>query len=74
MNAKIACSKRFAHYLLRTVCAFATATCHTQALPKFTQGARAIAYGFAYLAFGNSIAEANVHGAPESYWKYLKSQ
>ncbi len=66
MLAIFAGGKRLAHYLLGTVGALATAACHTQALPQFPQGTSAIAYGFAYLAFGNPVAEANVHGAPES--------
>ena len=61
----LASRERFVNHLLRAVGAFATATCHAQALPKLAQGTRAIAYGIADLAFGYSVAEANVHVAPE---------
>jgi hypothetical protein len=60
---KFARGERFANYLLCAIGALTAATCHAEALPKFTQGTRAFAYGFANLAFGNSIAEADVHGA-----------
>jgi len=74
MLAKFAGGKRFADHLLRAIGALATTTCHSQALPKITQGMRAFTYGIANLAFGNSVAEANVHGAPESCWTNAKSQ
>jgi len=74
MLAKITSRKRFAHHLLRAIGALATATCHAQALPKLTQGTRAVADGVANLAFRNSVAEANVHGTPESCSRNPKSQ
>jgi len=74
MLAKFAGRKRFADYLLRAIGALATTTCHAQALPKITQGMRAFTYGIANLAFGNSVAETNVHGAPESSCANAKSQ
>jgi hypothetical protein len=72
--AKFAGGKRLADYLLRAIGTLATTTCHSEALPKITQGMRAFTYGIANLAFGNSVAEANVHGAPESSWGNTKSQ
>jgi hypothetical protein len=61
----LARGQRFVNHLLRAVGALAAATCHAQALPKLAHGTRALAYGIADLAFGYSIAEANVHKAPK---------
>ena len=63
MLAKFAGGQCFTYHLLGTVGTFAATTGYSQAQPKFTQGMCTIAYRFANLAFGNSIAEANVHGA-----------
>jgi hypothetical protein len=65
MLTKFARRKRFVDHLLGAVGTFSTATCHAEALPKLAQGTRAFTYGVADLTFGNSIAEANVHGAPQ---------
>jgi hypothetical protein len=70
MLAKFARGQGFAYHLLGTIGTFAATTGHPQAQPKFTQGMRTIAYRFANLAFGNSITEANVHGALQLIKEY----
>jgi len=65
MFTKFAGRQRFVDHLLCAIGALAAAACHTKALPKLAQGSRAFTYGVANLAFGNPIAEANVHGAPK---------
>jgi hypothetical protein len=54
--------KRFVEDLLSAVGTPAAATRHTQTQMEFAQGAGTFAYRVADLAFGNTVAEANVHG------------
>jgi len=54
--------KRFVEDLLGAVCAPAAATRDSQTRMEFAQRTRAAAHRVADLAFGDAVAEANVHG------------